>query len=345
MTGTSAVAHERTEASGTPGEARTLWRGFAAAQQRFPVFQIVAVLAVFAWGAVSVPGFTQHSAVMSMLVLASLLGLASVGQTLVVLVGGLDLAVAGYIGVGAVAAAQLAGKHHWSLAATTAVVIGVTGLAGAVSGWVCQRFGVQSLVVTLGMYSILISGILIVTGGQIVDPPPAVLSDWTSVAGSTFGLPVPPVVVLWAVISVVLGIVLARTRVGRQLYATGANPRAAALMMIDVARVRVLVFAFGGAVAGVVGMLIAGFASGATPNSGDPYLFSGIAAVVVGGTMIGTARGSYTRTVLGALLLTELTTILAGQGFQEGDNRVLYGLALLIVVTAYGRQRRLNERV
>ncbi|MFD9117496.1 ABC transporter permease [Streptomyces bottropensis] len=346
--GPSTVAHEqheRHEVSNTPRGARTPWRAFAAAQQRVPVFQIVAGLAVFAWGAVAVPGFTEHSAIMSMLVLASLLGLASVGQTLVVLVGGLDLAVAGYLSVGAVAAAQLAGKHHWSLTATTAAVVGVTGLAGAVSGWVCQRFGVQSLVVTLGMYSILISAILILTDGKIVDPPPAVLSDWTSVAGSTLGLMVPPVVVLWAVVSVVLGIVLARTRAGRQLYATGGNPRAAALMMIDVRRVWVLVFAFGGAFAGLIGILVAGFASGATPNSGDPYLFSGIAAVVVGGTMIGTARGIYTRTVLGTLLLTELTTILAGEGFDEGDNRILYGLALLVVVTAYGRQRRLNERV
>jgi ribose transport system permease protein len=339
------LAHERREAPDAPGGARALWRAFTATQQRVPVFQLVAALAVFGWGAVGVPGFTEHSAVMSMLVLASLLGLASVGQTLVVLVGGLDLAVAGYVSVGAVAAAQLAGKHHWSLAATAAVVVVLTGLAGAASGWVCQRFAVQPLVVTLGMYSILVSGILIVTGGKIVDPPPAVLSQWTSVAGSTFGLQVPPVVVMWVVVSLVLGIVLARTRVGRQLYATGANPRAAALMMIDVGRVRVLVFAFAGAFAGVVGMLVAGFASGATPNSGDPYLFSGIAAVVVGGTMIGTARGSYTRTVLGALVLTELTTILAGQGFGEGDNRILYGLALLVVVTAYGRQRRLNDRV
>lgn len=349
MTSTSSVpstdAHEQPEVSNTPGGAQALWRVFAATQQRVPVFQIVAVLAVFAWGAVAVPGFTEQSAVMSMLVLASLLGLASVGQTLVVLVGGLDLAAAGYLSVGAVAAAQLAGKHHWSLTATIALVVGVTGLAGAVTGWVCQRFGVQSLVVTLGMYSILTSGILILTDGKIVDAPPAVLSEWTSVGGSTFGLQVPPVVVLWAVVAIVLGIVLGRTRAGRQLYATGGNPRAAALMMIDVRRVWVLVFALAGAFAGLVGMLVAGFASGATPNSGDPYLFSGIAAVVVGGTMIGTARGSYTRTVLGALLLTELTTILAGEGFDEGDNRILYGLALLLVVATYGRQRRLNERV
>jgi len=305
----------------------------------------VAVLAVFAWGAVAVPGFTDRSALMSMLVLASLLGLAAAGQTLVVLVGGLDLAVPAYLSVGAVAAAQLAGKHHWPLTATAVLVVAVTGLAGAVSGWICQRFAVQSLVVTLGMYSVLTSAILILTGANVVDAPPAVLSEWTSVAGSTLGLPVPPVVVLWAVLAVVLGVVLARTRAGRRLYAIGGNPRAAALMMIKVGRIWVIVFAVGAALAGITGMLVAGFSSGATPTSGDPYLFSGLAAVIVGGTMLGTARGSYTRTVLGALLLTELTTILAGEGFDEGDTRILYGLALLLVVAAYGRQRRLNERV
>jgi len=327
------------------GGVRVRWHALAAARHRIPLLQVLAVIAVFAWGAIRVPGFTESSSLMSMLVLASLLGLASAGQTLVVLIGGLDLAVPGYLSIGAVAAAQLAGTHHWPLTVTAALVAVVTGLAGAVSGWICQRFAVQSLVVTLGMYSVLTSAILILTGADLVDPPPAVLSRWTSVTGTTFGVPVPPVVVIWAVVAVVLGVVLARTRTGRSLYATGGNSRAAALMMIGVGRVWVLVFAVGAALAGLAGMLVAGFASGATPTSGDPYLFSGLAAVIVGGTMLGTARGSYTRTVLGALLLTELTTILAGEGLDEGDTRILYGIALLLVVAAYGRRRRLNERV
>jgi ribose transport system permease protein len=292
-----------------------------------------------------VPGFAGRTAIVSTLVLASMLGLASVGQTLVVLIGGLDLAVPGYIAVGAVMAAQLAGKYQWPLAATAVLAVVVCSLAGAVSGWICQRFRVEPLVVTLGMYSILVSGILILTNANIVSAPPAALTNWTSVGGTTLGAPVPVVVVVWLVVSAVVGVILARTRPGRHLYASGANPRAAALMKIKTGRIWITVFALSGALSALAGMLVAGFASGATPATGDPYLFSGLAAVIVGGTTLGTARGSYTRTMLGALFLTELTTILAGQGFDEGDNQILFGVIILIVVASYGRQRRLNDRV
>jgi ribose transport system permease protein len=150
------------------------------------------------------------------------------------------------------------------------------------------------------------------------------------------------------VCGIVLGIVslvLARTPVGRRLYATGANPRAASGLLIRTGRVRTGVFAVAAVFAGLAGPLVAGFASGATPTVGDPYLYSGLAAVLVGGTALGSARGDFLRTVLGALILTELTTILSGLGFREGDTRILFGIAIVLVVVAYGRQRRLRDRL
>jgi ribose transport system permease protein len=105
------------------------------------------------------------------------------------------------------------------------------------------------------------------------------------------------------------------------------------------------VFAFGGAFTGLVGILIAGFSSGANVAIGDPYFYSGLAAVLVGGTALGAAQGDFLRTVLGALTLTGLTTILSGMGLGEGDTRILYGVAIILVVLAYGRGRRLRDRL
>jgi ribose transport system permease protein len=204
----------------------------AALQARVPVVQIVVLLVVFGWGAAQVPGFASGPSIRATLVIASLLALASFGQTLVVLIGGLDLAVPGHITVDAVAAADLGGsRQHWPLWAAVLLTMGVCAVAGGVCGAICHYFAVQSLVVT------------------------------------------PPV--------------------GRRLYATGANPRAASGLLIRTGWMWAGVFAVGAVTAGLAGMLIAGFASGATPSVGDPYFYSGLAAVLVGGTALGSARGDF----------------------------------------------------
>ena len=94
----------------------------------------------------------------------------------------------------------------------------------------------------------------------------------------------------------------------------------------------------------LVGVLLAGFA-GADQTLGDPYLFSGLTAVIVGGTTFMGARGDYTHTVVGALILTVLTTILVGKGYDQADQQIIFGVLILLVVAGYGRDRRLRDRV
>lgn len=315
------------------------------ASRRFPLAQLAVLLAVFGWGSVQVDGFGSGPSVRAMLVMGSLLALASLGQTFVILVGGLDLAVPGYVTVGAVAAAELGGTKGWPLWLVALVVVGVCAAAGGISGAVCHYLRMQSLVVTLGMSSVLIGGIIVITKASILGTPPASLSKWTLVLGETLGLPVPPVVFLTAGVVVATWVFLARMPAGRRLYATGANPRAAEGILIRTGRVWITTFAIGAAATGLTGMLIAGYSSGASVSTGDPYFYSGLAAVLVGGTALGSARGDFLRTALGALTLTELTTILSGLGLGEGDTRILFGLAIIVVVLAYGRERRLRDRL
>jgi len=313
--------------------------------RRFPIIQIVVLLLVFAWGSVRIDGFASTSSLRAMSVLAALLALAALGQTFVILIGGLDLAVPGYITVGAVSASQLAGDKHWPLWLVAVFVIVVCGLAGAVIGAICHLLRVQSLVVSLGMSSVLIGGVVVATKAATLGIPPASITSWASVMSTTFGIPAPPVVVVTGVLIVATWLFLSRTVTGRRLYATGANPVAAAEVLIPTGRIWIGVFAFGAAFTGLVGILIAGFSSGATVSTGDPYFYSGLAAVLVGGTALGAAQGDFFRTVLGALTLTLLTTILSGMGLGEGDTRIVYGVAIILVVLAYGRGRRLRDRL
>jgi ribose transport system permease protein len=104
------------------------------------------------------------------------------------------------------------------------------------------------------------------------------------------------------------------------------------------------VFAASALCSALVGILLAGFA-GADQSLGDPYLFQGLTAVIVGGTTIMGARGDYTHTVIGALILTELTTILVGKGYETADQQIIFGVLILIVVAGYGRDKRIRDRV
>jgi ribose transport system permease protein len=94
----------------------------------------------------------------------------------------------------------------------------------------------------------------------------------------------------------------------------------------------------------IVGVLLAGF-SGSGASIGDPYLFQGLTAVIVGGTTFMGARGDYFHTVIGALILTELTTILVGRGYETADQQVIFGVLILVVLAGYGRERRFPDRI
>lgn len=344
VTPAPAPEHRRSSPAAEP-RARQ-WAGhLRTASRRYPLAQLAVLLAVFVWGAVQIDGFATGPSVRAMLVIGSLLALASLGQTLVILVGGLDLAVPGYITVGAVAAAELGGTKAWPLWTVALAVVAVCALAGGLCGAVCHYLRVQSLVVTLGMSSVLIGGVIVATKASILGVPPASLGEWTFVMGETFGVPVPPVVCLTAGVVVASWLFLSRTPAGRRLYATGANPRAAEGILIPTGRVRIATFGFAAAFTGLAGMLIAGYSSGAAVTTGDPYFYAGLAAVLVGGTALGSARGDFLRTVLGALTLTALITILSGIGFQEGDTRILFGVAIIVVVLIYGRDPRLRDRL
>jgi ribose transport system permease protein len=314
------------------------------AQRRAPVLQFVALIALFIYGAATISGFSASTSIRSMLVLAALLGLAALGQTIVMIVGGLDLSIPGFIVAGAILVSQLCGTHHWAFVPAFALILVIAAAMGAISGWICHRYRIQPLIVTLGVGALASGGCLAWTGGKLTGSAPAFLGTLTSPAGTTFGVSISPVVVIWAVVAIAVGLVLHRTVPGRRLYATGANPRAADLARVNTSRVWTVVFAASAVCSAVVGVLLAGF-SGADQTLGDPYLFQGLTAVIVGGTTIMGSRGDYTHTVLGALILTELTTILVGHGYDTADQQIIFGVLILIVVAGYGRDRRLRDTI
>jgi ribose transport system permease protein len=174
--------------------------------------------------------------------------------------------------------------------------------------------------------------------------PPTWVSKVAQASTKTLGVDIPPTVVIWAIVALFLAFVLHRTVSGRHLMATGANPRAAEYALISTRRIWTIGFAVSAAMSVLVGVLIAGYGGGVTGEMGNPYLFQSVVAVVVGGTIFG-GPGDYTRTCIGALLLTVLTTVLVGHGATTATEDVVYGVVILAAIAAYGRRGRLADSI
>jgi ribose transport system permease protein len=320
------------------------WRTLARVQQRIPLIQLLALAAVFAYGVATLPGLGSWVSIRSILVLAALIGLASCGQTLLILMGGFDLGVSGFIVAGGLTVTALNAKYHMDFATALAAALLAAAILGGFAGYICHRFRINPLVVTLAMGSIVIGLVKVQIGEQTNGYPPDWVQKLAMPVTKTFGIGIPPSVAIWILVVVLFAVFLHRTRLGRNLFATGSNPRAADYALINTRRVWVAAFAFSAITSALVGVLIGGFAGVVVDSGGDAYLFQSVVAVIVGGTVFG-GPGDYTRTAIGALFLTVLVTVLVGHGASKATEDIVYGGIILVAVAIYGRERRLRDRV
>jgi len=306
--------------------------------------QLLTIVAIFLIGRSTVVGYSDMTSIRAMCVLAAFLGIAAMGQTLVVLVGGIDLSVPALIGAGNVMTAKLTGEGMSS--PTVIVVVLVAGFAvGVLNGYITSRWQVPALIVTLATGSVVGGAILLWTNAALSGSAPSWLTGFTSSATATGPLPFAPVVIVWLVLAAAAEFVLRRTRAGRKLYVRGVNREAARLMLVSDRSVTTMAFGCSGLLAALSGLLLTGFTGSGLFDVGAPYLFSAIAAVVVGGNSLLGGRGSMLRCVLGVIALTELTTLLVGFSLSSAAQQAVLGAVIVLVVASYGREQPLGSQI
>ena len=153
--------------------------------------------------------------------------------------------------------------------------------------------------------------------------------------GLTYG--VPNALLLFVPVAVLLMFVLRRTGFGRLLYAVGDNERAARLSGVLYWQVIVALYVISAILAGITGLLYVGLIKAPSLSLAEPLLLPSVAAAVIGGTSIFGGRGGYAGTIVGALILTVLTTLLTILQMPEGSRRILFGLIILAVTAVYLR--------
>jgi ribose transport system permease protein len=270
----------------------------------------------------------------------------SIGMTLVILSGGIDLSVGSVLALsGAVAAGLLKNGVdltplglHVVVTPAGAVVTGIAvGLiCGAFNGTAITRFGLPPFVATLGMLSIARGLTMLWTGSH---PITGLGVDFGYLgSGEWLHLPTPTWIVLGLVAAFV--VVTQRTRFGRHLYAVGGAERAAALSGIDVGRVKLLAYTLCGGLAGMAGVLVAARLDSATPNAGVAYELDSIAAVVIGGASLSGGRGSVLGAVLGCLIIGVLNNGLVLLEVSPYWQQVIKGAVILAAVAIDRATRR-----
>lgn len=303
---------------------------------------LIVLVALILISAFSIEGFLSGPNIKAILLFAAFLGIASVGQTMVALLGGLDLSIPFVIGSSNIALLFLITVGVPSYVAFGFILV-LGGVIGLINGLVSFRLQGQALIVTLGTgfavagFTQVMTSIGSQFAGNVFGQVPGWLSNLAAMNGRFIGLQFPPTIVIWIVIAVVMIVGLRTTAWGRKLYALGGNRRSAKLIGTSEFKYWVGCYVISGVFAALTGCLLLGWSGGAFIGVGDPYLFTTLAAVVIGGTSLLGGNGGYGFTVIGVLVLQVLTSFLLGIGLEYEWQQFIFGLLILPMVALYGR--------
>jgi ribose transport system permease protein len=280
------------------------------------------------------PGIVTGGWVATTIRAAIPLAILAACQTLAMLTGGIDLSVGAVASMAAFLLATLATGQGPVVALVVALV--AAAIAGLVTGLGIGVFKVHPLIMTLGM-SLVVLGLmsvyqlLMVRSGTLI--PDQI--QWLG-SGISFGF-VPNNIVVFAPVALLIVIGLRRSGYGRLLFAVGDNPVAARLAGARIWQVLVALYVLSAILAGIAGILIAGLSNTATVSLVEQSVLPSVAAAVIGGTSIMGGRGGYSGTIVGALILTVLTTLLTVLEMPEAVRQVLFGAIIVAVAAAYTR--------
>jgi ribose transport system permease protein len=300
------------------------------ASNRSILFAYAGAIALFAATSAFSSGFASANHVRILLIQASFIGIVALGQTFVILGGGIDLSIPWTLNGAAILITLFADGSNDPLWWAIPLVLGLGATVGLLNGVGIAFLGVSPIIMTLGMNVILSGALLLYTNGSpTASAPPAIESLATGRVG-----PIPADTILWLALALVATLVLTWTAFGRHLYALGTNRTVAQFSGIAITRVTVVTYVVSATTAALAGIVLTGYVGQAYLGMGDSYLFSSVAAVAIGGASILGGSGHYLGTVAGALILTVLAGLLPILNLDPAALQVIYGVVILITVAA-----------
>lgn len=294
---------------------------------------VIAALAILiaVFSALAPTTFPTLAELGNILTVAAEWGIVAVGVTLLMIAGEFDLSVGSVFALSPLLMAFLSTNDHvniwlaWVLSLLPAIGI------GWLNGWITTHFGIPSFITTLGMLMWWKGVVLVATGGSpIADFTPTSL---TTALGGQLGQTGLPASAIWFFAAVIIvGVILARSRFGNWVYASGGNPQAALAMGVPVRAVKTVAFIVAAFLAGFAGDIEFARLSAASPTAGSNLELTAIVVAVLGGTSLFGGVGTILGTMLGALMIGMLDSGLILIGAPSYWYTSFVGLILIIAV-------------
>ncbi|MFI0411471.1 ABC transporter permease [Actinomadura sp. 3N508] len=299
---------------------------------------VAALVLLCAAGLITEPeNFATSGNAVGVLVLAATIGVITVGQTFVIIGGGIDLSVGSVMALASVWATTVATQSYGpAVMAMCAILVG-TG-SGVVTGLLISYGRMVPFIATLAM--------LVAARGlaqrmsdrktQLVRPE----NNAIEALSTTKLIGLPLLVYIFAAVAVAGWLLLNRTTFGRRTFAVGGNREAARLAGIDVRRHTLLLYALSGFCCGIAAIIIMALTTTGSSTHGDLYELDAIAAVIIGGTLLTGGRGTITGSILGVLIFTLITNLFILNGLQTSDQLIAKGVIIGIAVLLQRRGLR-----
>ncbi|WP_276353232.1 ABC transporter permease [Cohnella caldifontis] len=321
-----------TDKSASP--ARRLPLSFSPTVVAFAVLLLVWVIT-----AVSIDGFATKASLIQTLQTAAFLGIIAAGQTIVVMMAGIDLSVSSTVTLSSVAASSVMAHSGMGPYAGIAAGLGIGAAVGLVNALGIAYLKLPPLIMTIATISLITGFMLIATNGT---PPSGMSPVLNQLANNDWFFGLPNVVFIWLVVSVFTYWFLHLSKFGRQTIALGTNEKASVLSGVHTAKLQMIGYSLCGLFAGLSGILQLGYMGSTYLTLGEPYQLLSIAAVVLGGTSILGGRGNYLGTIAGTLLIIILKNVLTVIDISSAGREFVMGLLILVILFAYARERKIR---
>jgi ribose transport system permease protein len=319
------------EASATPPNMSL--RRFLARNQNVLIIWAVLLIVILVSSQLS-ESFTNPRNFPNIMRQSAALVLVSIGQTFVLLIGGIDLSVGSTISLVVVSMAAIMEPTPESMIATAIVGLLIGAAVGLANGLLITRFRLAPFMVTLATLSI-VQGIAL----QLRQNPQATIPrEFSPIFTSDIGgvVPIPFLIIIIA--TTLAALMLRQTSFGRRLYAVGSNENAVQLSGLSTNRIKVLAYMLTGFMAGAAGVFIAARSRAGDPLIGSDFAFDSITAVVLGGARLSGGVGSVWGTLAGVFIITILSNILNLTGVPSNYQYILKGVLLALAVMLYRRK-------
>jgi ribose transport system permease protein len=323
-----------TGAQGIAGALRPSVAGVRRALRDQPIIPLLVLLGLLIVGLqLARPGMISPDWASNTIRFAVPLAILAACQSLTMLTGGIDLSAASVASMSAYVIATQSPEHGPFIA--IAIALAVCAVAGLINGIGVGIFRVHPLIMTLAMSLVVLGFVtvyqrfVVAVGARTPD-----VAAWLG-GGNTGG--VPNSLLLFVPLAALIILGLRRSGYGRLLYAVGDNETAARLSGVRIWQVLLALYVLSAVLAGLAGLILTGVTNSASATLADRYLLPSVAAAVIGGTSIFGGRGGYSGTIVGALILTVLTSLLTVLQMPEPVRQILFGAIILAVAAAYTR--------